>query len=138
MSREAIQNFDISVYVWEVVYCFGLLWIKLSILTFYDRLQPSPLYKWTIAVVTFGSCAFIIVQIFQCWPIHEAWAIDDHPHSDTNPKCVNDIALTYAVAGFNVASDIWIWLTCLNMLRGKGIREVLVKSFPVDANHRLF
>ncbi|EPS43587.1 hypothetical protein H072_2381 [Dactylellina haptotyla CBS 200.50] len=122
-------NFFKSVYIWEIGYCVALLFIKLSILTYYNRLQPSLLYKITIAVVVAGSISFLITNILQCIPISSAWDPTASPNGSHSHTCINDVVFTYFSAAFNIITDFWIWGTCLRML--KGLQVATKKKFEI-------
>ncbi|KAK6532471.1 hypothetical protein TWF281_006660 [Arthrobotrys megalospora] len=117
VSRIELVNFFQSVYIWEVGYCVALLFIKLSIVTYYNRLQPSKLYLFTLGVIVAGSISFLITNIFQCWPITAAWDPDARPNASHSDRCINDTAFTYCSAVFNIITDFWIWGCCVRMLR---------------------
>ncbi|KAF3929969.1 hypothetical protein AA313_de0207007 [Arthrobotrys entomopaga] len=116
-TRELI-NFDKSVYIWELGYTIAQFFIKMSILTYYNRLQSSILYKTTMVVVAAGSLSFLITNIFQCNPVDAAWDPNASPNGNKSQQCINDVAFTYASATFNIITDFWIWGCCITMLKG--------------------
>lgn len=119
VTFDELRNFDLSIYIWELGYCIGMMFIKISILTYYQRLQPSRIYQWTLGVVVAGSIAILVAQICQCWPIQNAWNPSEGPHRGTSKSCVNDVALTFFAAVFTIVTDFWIWACCLKMLKSE-------------------
>ncbi|KAF3192586.1 hypothetical protein TWF106_011507 [Orbilia oligospora] len=117
VSRQELINFFKSVYIWEVGYCVALLFIKLSIITYYNRLQPSRLYLFTLVVIVTGSTSFLLTNILQCWPISAAWDPDALPNASHSDACINDTVFAYCSAAFNIITDFWIWACCVRMLR---------------------
>ncbi|KAK6543541.1 hypothetical protein TWF694_000286 [Orbilia ellipsospora] len=118
VNTTELINFDKSVYIWEIAYCVALFFIKVSILTYYNRLQPSVSYKVTMVIVSAGSFSFLITNIFQCNPIKASWDPNASPNGDKSHQCINDVAFTYSSAIFNIITDFWIWGSCIVMLKG--------------------
>ncbi|KAF3318904.1 hypothetical protein TWF173_005313 [Orbilia oligospora] len=131
VSRQELINFFKSVYIWEVGYCVALLFIKLSIVTYYNRLQPSRLYLFTLVVIVAGSTSFLLTNILQCWPISAAWDPDALPNASHSDACINDTVFAYCSAAFNIITDFWIWACCVRMLRNKtwAIVPIMTCSF---------
>ncbi|KAH7021288.1 uncharacterized protein B0I36DRAFT_388026 [Microdochium trichocladiopsis] len=95
-------------YVDEGLYLLLLALTKISVLGFYLRVFPSRGFR-NIVFITMGliiatSFAFIVAQIFQCWPIESIWLAWQ---GDYGPKqCVDIQAMAFASAGLNIALDL--------------------------------
>jgi len=91
-------------YVCQIFYATGLAMVKGSIIASYFRIFPNHLFRKLmyvtgVVVIAVWICS-IFVTIFQCRPIQGAWDFD-MPHN-----CVNIEHFFYAMAGFNIATDL--------------------------------
>ncbi|KAK6542031.1 hypothetical protein TWF694_007802 [Orbilia ellipsospora] len=101
-------------FAYQIIYPLVLLFIKLSILSFYRGISPQTWYRNTVYGVGFfavaWSIAFILAYIFECPNPSTAWSL-------TFPKgCVNLPALYYSTASINIASDLIILLLPIPVL----------------------
>jgi hypothetical protein len=92
--------------------------VKLSIITFYMRIFPSVevqrvLWGTFIGTSVWGGI-YVIVAVFQCWPIHYFWNKWDGMHQGT---CANINAITWSHAAMSIALDVWILLIPMWQLR---------------------
>ncbi|KAF3916135.1 hypothetical protein AA313_de0202781 [Arthrobotrys entomopaga] len=102
-------------FAYQILYPLVLLFIKLSILSFYRGISPQRWYRYTVyGVGVFAiawSITFIFAYIFECPNPSTAWSI-------SFPKgCVNLPALYYSTASINIASDFIILLLPIPVLR---------------------
>lgn len=99
------------------MYLCALPAIKISICLTYLRIFDSKRFRW----IVFGAIglniayaiAFLLVSIFQCWPISYAWT---HWHGETVGRCNNVNAQGWASAVFNVFLDILVLSLPMPML----------------------
>ncbi|KAK4166237.1 CFEM domain-protein [Cladorrhinum sp. PSN259] len=106
-------------YISESFYISILGLTKLSILCFYLRIFPNRTFRF----VTYGamfwvglsSFIFVFCQIFQCVPISYVW--EGWRKGEFGPfVCLDINTLTYTIAGFSIAQDIFILLMPLPLL----------------------
>lgn len=103
-------------YFWlfQIFYKFTLFLNKLAFLALYLRLFPTPRFRIvtiaTIAVVSAGTCSFVISTVFQCIPVEAYW---DHSLGGT---CVNNKAVRWSWAAFNTLLDVWVCLMPLPVI----------------------
>lgn len=95
-------------YIDEGFYLLLLALTKISILGFYLRVFPGRGFRHTVlgvmGLIIATSFAFIIAQIFQCWPIQSIW---EGWQGNFGPKkCVDIQAMAFASAGLNIAFDL--------------------------------
>ena len=92
--------------------------IKLSMISFYLRLFPSPGTKrllWgTFALTSLWGTSFVLVAIFQCRPIAHFWRKWDGNYEGS---CLNANAIAWSNAATNIALDVWILIVPLWKLR---------------------
>lgn len=91
----------------EDLYLTALPLVKISILLFYLRIFPQQWFRIS-CFVSMAACmayaiAFLLVSVFQCWPINYAWLNWDDEHTG---RC-NDInAQGWTSAALNVMLDV--------------------------------
>ncbi|KAJ6259583.1 Tyrosinase [Drechslerella dactyloides] len=95
-------------FAYQIIYPVVLLFIKLSILSFYRGLSPTKKYRYAVKIVTafvvLWTTAAIFAHIFECPDPSKAWSL-------TFPQgCVSLPALYYSSAAVNIASDVAILL----------------------------
>ena len=102
-----------------VFYLVAIMFAKLSILLFYNRLfGVNKAFRWTAygaMVFVVGYClgtAFAI--IFQCTPPAATW--DLMYRVQTGVHCLSLIDIDIAIGGLNIPSDIFILLLPMPML----------------------
>ncbi|RPB15314.1 hypothetical protein P167DRAFT_533503, partial [Morchella conica CCBAS932] len=102
-------------YVYQIQYLLVLFFLKASILSFYRRLSPARGYQMAIyivsGVIVAYTFAMFFVNVFECpKDPSRAWA-------PTFPQGCNDLVVVYyAMASFNILSDIVILLLPLPSL----------------------
>lgn len=89
----------------SVIYCLGIMFVKLSLLLFY--LQISPDCKFRLAVyglafiVASYSVASVLVVIFPCFPVAKSWDV-----TISGGYCINLPVFYLANLSLNSATDI--------------------------------
>ncbi|KAH7370402.1 hypothetical protein BKA65DRAFT_562060 [Rhexocercosporidium sp. MPI-PUGE-AT-0058] len=96
-------------YVVQVMYFALIPLIKISILLFYLRLFVEPtirklVYMTIIANVVVGVI-YVILNVFQCWPISYYWTEWDGEHVG---RCINVVAIVNSYSGISIGVDIWM------------------------------
>ena len=80
--------------------------MRVSVLLLYRRIFDTRLFKLTTYLVGGFTLAWwvtaVLVPIFQCYPISEAWHMDLRPTA----HCINFGSFWYAIAGINLALDV--------------------------------
>ncbi|KAK2763766.1 hypothetical protein FQN54_009383 [Arachnomyces sp. PD_36] len=108
-----------SVYSTRILYVLAIMFVKLSLLWFYLRLDQRPYMRWTVyslmfAVVGLSVPSFCILA-FSCSPVSKFWDI-----TGTAPgHCMDPAAqqVFYNANGIlNIVTDILIYLTPMPML----------------------
>lgn len=109
--------------------CLGLT--KVSILYFYLRIFPQPLFQRLtyacMALVVVPSVIFLVLQIIQCRPIRLAWEFWMSP--DEPYECFDLSLLAFSSASLSIAQDFvmlllplpWLWQLNLKLRRKLGI-----------------
>ncbi|KAA8911393.1 hypothetical protein FN846DRAFT_792269 [Sphaerosporella brunnea] len=96
-------------YAYQLQYLLVLYFVKMSILCFYSRLSPKKGYRWCVyglgVIITTYTIAMLFVNIFECpGDISRAW------HPSFPQGCNNLVIVYYAMAAFNITTDILIFL----------------------------
>jgi uncharacterized membrane protein len=107
-----IQPQDILAYTVRLIYQLVLSGTKLGICFFYLRLFLGRNSRYIIfgliALIVFFTIPFLLVQIFQCKPVTNAWAIFD-------ANCpVDELTIVYVTRVFNIYGDTFLVLFNLN------------------------
>ncbi|CCX15248.1 Similar to hypothetical protein [Tuber melanosporum Mel28]; acc. no. XP_002841286 [Pyronema omphalodes CBS 100304] len=123
-------------YAYQLQYLMILYTVKVSILCFYYRLSPQKLYRWSVwglgGLITAYTVAMFFVNMFECpEDITRAWAI-------TFPQgCNNLVTVYYAMAAFNIFTDILIFIlplpTVMSLQVNKRKRGALLLIFSVGS-----
>ncbi|KAI0861844.1 hypothetical protein F4860DRAFT_160254 [Xylaria cubensis] len=97
-------------YWWaENIYIVGLPLTRISILFFYLRIFPQDRIRWasfTLMGLNVGYLiAFLIVTIFQCYPVDGAWTSWDGSYKG---HCNNVHLQSWIQAGINIALDLLV------------------------------
>ncbi|KAK4501881.1 hypothetical protein PRZ48_007690 [Zasmidium cellare] len=104
-------------YADEDLYLSALPAIKISMCLTYLRIFDSQRFRYIVYfVIGLNLCygiAFVLVSVFQCWPISFAWT---HWHGETVGRCNNINAQGWASAAFNVILDIIVLALPMPML----------------------
>ncbi|KAK6344400.1 hypothetical protein TWF696_008036 [Orbilia brochopaga] len=101
-------------FAYQIIYPLVLLFIKLSILSFYLGISPQKWYRYAVnsvlAFVVAWTVAVIFAYIFECPDPSRAWS-PEFPQG-----CVNLSALYYSSASINIATDLVILLLPIPVL----------------------
>ncbi|PLB44204.1 hypothetical protein P170DRAFT_450379 [Aspergillus steynii IBT 23096] len=116
-----------AVWATRIVYIAGLLFVRLSLLWFYLRLDQRPLMRWSVYTLIFInvglSVSSIIVVIVSCVPVSKFWDLEG-----TAPgKCMNPDAqqIFYEANGIlNIILDIFIYIVPMPTLWSVKISNV--------------
>lgn len=119
----------------EDLYLTALPMVKISIIMFYLRIFPQPLFRkcchGAIVLCVGYGLAFLLVSVFQCRPINYAWLRWDGEHQGS---CNNINAQGWTSAAINVVLDFVIiglpipMVAKLNMNRRKKFLVMLMFS----------
>jgi hypothetical protein len=97
-----------------VLYKLTLCFTKLSFLAFYLRIFPTKKFRYicyfTMGVIAFGVFSFVMVTIFQCVPVAGSW------EKSLPSKCIDNSWFRWWWAGFNTATDLWVFLLPMPLL----------------------
>ncbi|KAI9036469.1 uncharacterized protein KD926_001812 [Aspergillus affinis] len=110
-----------AIWATRIVYITGLLFIRLSLLWFYLRLDQRPLMSWSVYLLIFInvglSVSSVIVTLASCTPPSKFWNL-----SGTSPgKCMDPDAqqIFYEANGIlNIILDILIYIVPMPTLWG--------------------
>ncbi|KAK4228918.1 hypothetical protein QBC38DRAFT_360661, partial [Podospora fimiseda] len=111
-------------YISESFYITILALTKISILVFYLRIFPNKTFRLITYAVIFWVCLssfiFVFCQIFQCLPVNHIWELGWVKGGQFGPGhpffCLDINTLTYTIAAFSIAQDIFILLMPLPLL----------------------
>ncbi|KAF8459736.1 hypothetical protein BDZ91DRAFT_461176 [Kalaharituber pfeilii] len=110
-SETMLMSFFKVLYAGSLLYSAAMMFIKLSILMFYLRLQPKPMFTYTIygiiAFVTGMGVASLLVNIFQCTPVAYTWDLS------LNGTCIHRNSFYYAHAVLNIISDFAVYFMAI-------------------------
>ncbi len=119
LSPDNITAFGRFFFASEILYFTEVSLLKLSLLLFYLRVFPGPSVRrllWaTVAVDVAIGVVFVLLAVFQCWPIDFFWTRWDGQHRG---KCLDNNAVAWANAGISIALDIWMLAVPMHQLRG--------------------
>lgn len=109
LTPEQITNFLEMFFIFEILYGFTLLLIKISICFLYLRIFPSRNFRIAVwATQVFNACVlvtFIIADMVQCAPLSYFWNSWDGEH---HGRCINSPALAWTHAIINIVLDFWM------------------------------
>lgn len=124
--------------VGELFYIFILGLSKPSILAFYLRIFPSDNFRRSclsvISLTVLSTVAFLVVTLFHCYPISYNW---NGWKKESEGKCTNLNAQTYATAAMNIVLDFCVlllpipWLLKLQVSLRKKINLILMFSLGI-------
>lgn len=90
-----------------MLYLSSIALTKISILLFYLRIFPNPLFRKLVWVAIMYCVGYIlgtvIPLVFQCDPIDHAWTRWDNEHPG---KCINLNLLGWMTAALNIVGDL--------------------------------
>ena len=113
------QNADMTAYQYTyaetLIYVIGLYFVKLSLLILLCRVfGVNRYFRWAnyalVAFWTVYSLTDTLVIIFQCTPVHKAWA------PEVNGHCLDLIELGVSSGYINIATDVMILLLPIPMV----------------------
>ena len=114
-SQKADRTAYQYTYAQTIIYVIGLYFVKLSLLILLYRVfGVNRYFRWAnyavVAFWTLYSVTDTFIVIFQCIPIHKAWApeIDGH--------CINLIELGVSSGYINISTDLMILLLPIPMV----------------------
>jgi hypothetical protein len=103
-------------YFGEILYYVCVAVTKIAILLLYIRIAAGntlrTLIKIMMAFTVLSALGCVLASIFQCTPIHKAWAVSPNVLG----KCINVSALFYAQAGLDIVQDCIIYVLPMRML----------------------
>ncbi|RYP15629.1 hypothetical protein DL765_005580 [Monosporascus sp. GIB2] len=121
-------------YYGEATYYITVSLTKMSILFLYLKLISQWLYcivSWSMmAFVALTGFTCVLVDIFQCNPIHKAW------HTEVPGTCFNQVALYLSNAGLNILQDLIIYFPPVKTFWGHLERSNMVVD-RVQREYRL-
>ncbi len=110
LTFDQITRFARTMYILISLYVVQLVLIKVSLLFFFLRIFPSErtqrVLKATIVFNVLWGLAFLMVGIFQCHPISNAWMAWDE--RDPRHNCTNLNAAVWVHAGISIVIDFWM------------------------------
>ena len=106
LTRRCGRNFTNSLYSTIIAYTITHLSFKLSIVFQSKRIFVNPTAQRTFLVLiiylSIWSALCLFLSIATCVPVHKYW-------DDTVPgRCIDRMALHYAIAGVNIVNDVTI------------------------------
>ncbi|KAK5044881.1 hypothetical protein LTR84_010419 [Exophiala bonariae] len=116
VSEEENEMLSKLLYASIIVYNLGLVFVKDSILYQYLRFFVHRVYRriaWGLIVfVTAVGSAMIITSCVSCLPVQYFWDKRGDGH------CVNLMAFWFSFSGFNIITDLAVWLLPMPVLKG--------------------
>ncbi|KAF5679598.1 integral membrane protein [Fusarium heterosporum] len=124
LDEDSVKKFFVYVLVVEFAYVLSLCLIKVSILCFFHRTFPAPLFRtiiiWTIGFTVLSAivvCILASLQTFPTQPTQQGWKDDTSTHFKLDTQ-----SLVLSHAGINVALDIWMFILPLTQLYHIGLK----------------
>ncbi|KAL2801594.1 hypothetical protein BJX63DRAFT_442175 [Aspergillus granulosus] len=115
-----------SIYSTRLLYVLSLLFVKMSLLIFYLRLDPRRAMKWTVYALLFVvvgvSIASFCVLAFSCFPPAKFWDLTGAAAG----KCMDPVQqqIFYEANGIlNIITDVLIYIVPIPMLWGVRISK---------------
>ncbi|KAJ5548958.1 hypothetical protein N7513_006192 [Penicillium frequentans] len=107
-----------QIYFWdELIYLSILPMTKISICCFYLRIFPDRQFRnvtyFVIGLNVAYLIAFVLISVFQCWPLPYAWL---HWDGEGNYKCNHINAQGWSAAAINMILDILVMALPLRQL----------------------
>ncbi|KAK1997952.1 integral membrane protein [Colletotrichum falcatum] len=124
MTAATYERYALSSYIAAPVYMLCNGFTKLSLLTFYLRLNPQPWFRYSvwisIVVVCIYTGVITLMMVFLCNPIKKAWDINV-----TGGSCLDAGIFYMATAVSNIISDIVLFILPLPTLFGLRMKMAL-------------
>ncbi|KAF2110828.1 hypothetical protein BDV96DRAFT_650444 [Lophiotrema nucula] len=119
-TRELLLGSARSWYAYQIMYIADLAIIKFSILFFYLSIATERAFRWLVfacmAAVGVFTVAMIFVNAFEC-PRKLNAALSPAVFGDRSRyRCIDLSTLYFSQAGFNIASDLFIWIMPIPVL----------------------
>lgn len=118
LEPQEITNALMYFHISACLYFVDTALVKLSIICFYLRIFPArTTRRWllgTFICTVVWTAAFILITVFQCWPVSYFWTQWDGTQSGS---CLDANAIAWSHASINIALDIWILAVPLWQLR---------------------
>ena len=108
----------LTFWLYRLHYILALCLIKTSILLFYKYVAASQktfhrIVQTMLWVVILASFSMLMAAAFQCWPVSDAWSFEvfwNGFYGIYATQCYNPTNFWLFNAGFNIATDAFIWL----------------------------
>ncbi|KAK8041418.1 hypothetical protein PG994_014425 [Apiospora phragmitis] len=105
LAEETVQSFKKNLYVYMILWSFGVFAVKVGILLFYWRVFTLPYFRRSVLAVFALSTAILLVNFFtftfQCWPIARFW-----DEAIAVGGCIAQTEFYLASAIVNVVGDV--------------------------------
>ncbi|KAK8135481.1 hypothetical protein PG984_003421 [Apiospora sp. TS-2023a] len=105
LAEDTVQSFKKNLYIYMILWSFGVFAVKVGILLFYWRVFSTPRFRCSIlAVGGLSTCIFLVnffTFTFQCWPIARFW-----DESIQEGACIAQTEFYLASAVINVVGDV--------------------------------
>ena len=122
LTDEQITDFGRYFYVMEVIYFAQVALLKMALLFFYLRIFSTTtrtvralLWATTAFTAAYGV-AFVLVAIFQCWPVSFFWHRWDAPPG-AGGTCLSINAIAWSNAAISIVLDIWMLAIPISQLK---------------------
>jgi hypothetical protein len=115
--KEIVVGGLLTMWIYRINYITDLLFVKLSILLFYNHIASVHksfhlIVRALMAIVVVSSFAMIMAGIFTCNPPSDAWSFTVFWNNFLgiySTQCYNPIILWYVNASFNLFTDCVLW-----------------------------
>ncbi|KAK7955094.1 hypothetical protein PG996_015900 [Apiospora saccharicola] len=105
LAEETVQSFKKNLYIYMILWSFGVFAVKVGILLFYWRVFSTPRFRRAVLAVGGLSACILLVNFFtftfQCWPIARFW-----DESIQEGACIAQTEFYLASAVINVVGDV--------------------------------
>jgi len=115
LSRTSLIHSQL-LYASIIVYNLGLMFVKDSILYQYLRFFVARTYRraawFLIGVITTGGVAMVVTSCVSCLPVPFYW-----DKTVKGGRCINLMAFWFTFSGFNIVTDLSVWLLPMPVLK---------------------
>ncbi|KAK7910749.1 hypothetical protein PG985_013230 [Apiospora marii] len=105
LAESTVQAFKKNLYLYMILWSFGVFAVKVGILLFYWRVFSTPRFRRSVLAVGGLSTCILLVNFFtftfQCWPIARFW-----DESIQDGACIAQTDFYLASAIINVVGDV--------------------------------
>ncbi|KAK8066913.1 hypothetical protein PG997_013660 [Apiospora hydei] len=131
LAEETVQSFKMNLYVYMILWSFGVFAVKVGILLFYWRVFTIQYFRRSVLAVGVLSTAILLVNFFtftfQCWPIARFW-----DESIAEGGCIAQTEFYLASAIINVVGDVVVLVLPLPVVWSLHVAEQeVVAELPV-------